>query len=82
MLITMPSNNIVKNLRITEKAGSLKKENKYVFNVPVSSNKSEIKKFLEKTHKVNVISVNTVKIGGRKKAIIALKSGQTINEKV
>jgi large subunit ribosomal protein L23 len=78
----MPANNIVKNMRITEKASFLKRENKYVFDVPLSSNKSEIKKFLERSYKVNVLSVNTIKTGRKKKAIVELKSGQTINEKV
>ena len=60
----------------------LKSENKYVFEVDRKANKSEIKKSLEKAHKVNVISVNTIRRGKLKKAIVALKEGQSINEKV
>ncbi|MCK9186985.1 MAG: 50S ribosomal protein L23 [Candidatus Colwellbacteria bacterium] len=78
----MPSNNLIKNSRITEKASLLKGENKYVFDVDLKANKSEIKKDLEKSHKINVVSVNIVRNGRRKKAIVALKEGQTINEKV
>ena len=72
----MPSNSIIKNSRITEKAGFLKRENKYVFDVDLKANKSEIRKFLEKAHKVNVLSVNIIKTGRNKKAIVALKSGK------
>jgi len=60
----------------------LKSENKYVFEVDEKANKSEIKKSLEKEHKVNVISVNIVRLGRQKKAIVSLKEGQSINEKV
>ncbi len=79
----MPYKGLIKNPRITEKTSLLKKENKYVFDVDKRANKTEIKKLLEKTHKVNVVSVNIVRIGKIKKAIAALKSGQSIsNEKV
>ncbi|MFA5052561.1 MAG: 50S ribosomal protein L23 [Parcubacteria group bacterium] len=78
----MPNKELIKKPHITEKAGFLKNENKYVFDVLRSANKSEIKKTLEKNHKVNVVSVRTVRIANRKKAIVALKTGQTINEKV
>ena len=78
----MPHKGLIRKPYITEKTGMLKGENKYVFEVDLKANKSEIKKSLEKTHKVNVISVNTVRLGRRKKAIVALKEGQSINEKV
>lgn len=78
----MPHKGLIRKPHITEKAGMLKSENKYVFEVDLKANKSEIKKSLEKAHKVNVISVNTVRLGRKKKAIVALKEGQSINEKV
>jgi large subunit ribosomal protein L23 len=78
----MPYKGLIRKPHITEKAGMLKSENKYVFEVDLKANKSEIKKSLERAHKVNVISVNTVRLGRKKKAIVALKEGQSINEKV
>ncbi len=78
----MPHKGLIRKPHITEKAGMLRGENKYVFEVDRRANKSEIKKSLEKAHKVNVVSVNTVKVGNFKKAIVALKEGQSINEKV
>ncbi|MFA4999516.1 MAG: 50S ribosomal protein L23 [Parcubacteria group bacterium] len=78
----MPHKGLIKHPHVTEKATLLKNENKYVFDVVRNANKSEIKKTLEKTHKINVVSVRTVRIGKTKKAIVALKAGQTINEKV
>ncbi len=78
----MPHKNPIKKLHITEKATFLKNKNKYTFQVDRGINKSEVKKIIEKTHKVNVVSVNTVRIGKLKKAIISLKTGQIINEKI
>jgi len=78
----MPHKNPIKKLHITEKATFLKNKNKYIFQVEKNINKSEIKKIIEKDHKVNIVSVNTIRIGKIKKAIISLKEGQTINEKV
>jgi large subunit ribosomal protein L23 len=78
----MPSNKLIKNSHVTEKASLLRGGNKYVFNVDLKANKNEIKKDLEKTHKVNVISVNIIRNGRRKKAIVGLKEGQVINEKI
>jgi len=78
----MPHKGLIRKPHITEKAGMLRGEDKYVFEVDRRANKSEIKKSLEKAHKVNVVSVNTVKVGNFKKAIVALKEGQSINEKV
>lgn len=78
----MPHKDLIKKMHNTEKASLLKKSNKYVFNVDNRANKKEIQKLLSTTHKVNVVSVNIVRIGKIKKAIITLKAGQSINEKV
>jgi len=78
----MPHKNPIKKLHITEKTTFLKNKNKYTFQVDRNINKSEVKKIIEKAHKVNVVSVNTVRIGKLKKAIISLKTGQIINEKI
>ena len=78
---------------ITEKSTSLSEFNKIVFKVPKGSTKSSIKKSIEKTFKVNVVKINTIKLKGKikmvrnkkaskpgyKKAIITLKKGQSID---
>ena len=47
---------------ITEKATSLSEFNKIVFKVHKGANKNSIKKSVEKTFKVNVIKINTIKL--------------------
>ena len=78
---------------VTEKSTSLSEQNKIVFKVPNKSNKSILKKNIEKIFKVNVLKVNIInkksrnkitrgrkiKIPGYKKAIITLKKGQSID---
>ena len=78
---------------VTEKSTVLSEQNKIVFKVPNKSNKSTLKKNVEKIFKVNVVKVNIinkqprkkivrgkkVKIKGYKKAIITLKKGQSID---
>ena len=78
---------------VTEKSTNLSEQNKIVFKVPVSANKSNLKKNIEKIFKVNVVKINIinkqnrskmvrgkkVKISGLKKAIITLKKGQSID---
>ncbi len=77
---------------ISEKAGSLTKLGKYVFEVTRKATASEVKKEIEKVYKVKVVSVNTIVVAGknrrygrsvgrtsdRKKAVVTLVSGQTI----
>jgi large subunit ribosomal protein L23 len=72
---------------VTEKSTSLSEQNKIVFKVPSSANKTNLKKNIEKIFKVNVIKINMlnkqnrtkltrgrkVKVSGFKKAIITLK---------
>lgn len=77
----------------TEKGLSLKeKENKIIFRVKKSANKSEIKKAVERLFKVKVTDVNTINISGKKKrlgrfagktsdwkkAIVTLKKGEKL----
>jgi ribosomal protein L23 len=78
----MPSKKLIGNPRITEKAERMKSQNKFVFVVSRDAVKSEIKKLIQKNHKVEVMAVNIVRRGNEKKAIVTLKAGQTINEKV
>ena len=56
---------------VTEKTTNLSEQNKVVFSVPRESNKTNLKKNIEKIFKVNV--------QGYKKAIITLKKGQSID---
>lgn len=77
---------------ISEKATYLGDINKYIFKVYDSANKLEIKKSIEGIYKVNVLSVNVVKIPGKKrrigriegfkkgytKAIVTIQEGQKI----
>lgn len=65
---------LIKKPIITEKTFDLiEKENKLVFVVDRSSNKSQIKKAFEKIHNVKVIKVNTlITPQGEKKAFIKL----------
>lgn len=83
---------VLRHPHISEKSMDLTEENKYVFNVNDSANKSEIKKEIENLYKVDVIRVNIVRIPkkrigagrisgfkkGCKKAIIKIKEGQKI----
>lgn len=74
---------LIDKLFISEKSQDLTAENKYVFRVFKRANKSELKKEIEKTYKVDVLKINILSIPGnkfQKKAIVALKSGQTIKE--
>ena len=78
---------------VTEKSTKLSEQNKVIFKVPYKSNKSVLKKNIEKIFKVNVTKINIikkqsknkftrgrkVKIKGYKKAIITLKKGQNID---
>lgn len=78
---------------ITDKATRLLSQNKYTFLVDRKANKFTIKKVIEYIFKVNITQINTLNtprkkrtIGGfsgykpkYKKAIITLKTGETIN---
>ena len=78
---------------VTEKSTSLSEFNKVVFKVHRGSNKSSIKKSIEKIFKVNVVKIHTINLkgvtkmirnkktfkSGYKKAIITLKKGQSID---
>ena len=78
----MQSNKPVQKVAVSEKAERLKAQNKYVFAVPLKANKNEIKKFVTKELKVEVLGVNIVRTKKGKKAIVSLKPGSTINEKI
>jgi len=65
---------IIKKPLITEKTFDLiERENKLVFLVDRSANKSQIRRAVEKIHNVKVIKVNTlITIKGEKKAFVKL----------
>lgn len=68
----------LKSAHITEKSSSLAADNKYVFNVVGNTNKTEIKKAVEKIYKVKVLSVNILNMPSKKRRVgrtIGTKSG-------
>ncbi|MFQ5866991.1 MAG: 50S ribosomal protein L23 [bacterium] len=84
---------IIKGPLVTEKSTALRgEENKYSFFVSLRASKTEIKKAIEELFKVKVVKVNTFNLKGkkkrlgihqgytprRKKAVLTLKSGDTI----
>ncbi len=79
---------------ITEKGTQKRDEgNQYFFEVPSTANKIEIKRAVEEVFSVDVVSVRTMNFPGKprrmgrfqghtsqwKKAVVALKEGQTID---
>ncbi|KPJ57318.1 hypothetical protein AMJ49_01820 [Parcubacteria bacterium DG_74_2] len=84
---------ILKRPIITEKTSLLAKENQYVFEVFLKAKKEQIKKEIEKTYGVEVLSVKMIKVPakrrrlgrisgwkkGYKKAIIKIVKGQKID---
>ncbi|MBI1274579.1 50S ribosomal protein L23 [bacterium] len=93
MMSLLKAYDIVRRPVITEKSTVLSAENKVVFEVSIDASKPEIKKAVEELFKVKVESVNTIRTQGktkrfrgrlgkrsdRKKAIITLQEGQTID---
>ncbi len=85
---------IIRSPSITEKNTLLREQNKYVFEVAVKSNKTEIKRAVEHLFNVTVEKVNTMVVKGKKKrmgrfsgyrpnwkkAIITLEEGQSIDK--
>ncbi|GAB7387294.1 50S ribosomal protein L23 [Bacillaceae bacterium] len=58
---------IIKRPIITEKSTDLMNEKKYVFEVDIKANKTEIKQAVEKIFGVKVAKVNTMRVPGKKK---------------
>jgi len=83
---------VIKQPHISEKGSYLAEKNQYVFQVNPNFNKAEIKKSVEGIYRVDVLSVNIVRIPskkrrlgktegfrkGYKKAIVKIKDGQKI----
>lgn len=78
---------------VTEKATNLGSSNQYVFMVGIDTNKIEVAKAIQEVYGVKPISVNIIKVKGKKvnrgritgkrkdfkKAIVTLKKGDTIS---
>lgn len=78
---------------VTEKATNLGSSNQYVFMVGIDTNKIEVSKAIQEVYGVKPISVNIIKVKGKKvnrgritgkrkdfkKAVITLKKGDTIS---
>ncbi len=63
--------NMLLSPRVSEKAYELSSEkNTFVFIVPLTANKIEVKKAVESEYSVEVVSVNILKQDGKKKAAI------------
>jgi len=58
---------LIKKPIVTERSTKLMEENKYCFAVDLRANKHQIKQAVEEIFKVRVISVNTIRILGKKK---------------
>jgi large subunit ribosomal protein L23 len=58
---------ILKRPLVTEKVSALNEKGKYGFEVDFDANKVEIKVAVEKLYNVNVVSVNTITMMGKKK---------------
>ena len=85
--------NIIKAPVVTEKSALLNEKNEYAFFVDVKANKTEIKDAIEKLFNVKVKEIRTINVHPRKrrvgrytgltnrkkKAIVTLEQGQTIN---
>ncbi|MFA5935521.1 MAG: 50S ribosomal protein L23 [Patescibacteria group bacterium] len=79
--------------RVSEKAAILASKGTYVFNVPLSANKVEVRKAVEALYKVHVNDVRMVRGKGKivtrariagarkdwKKALVTLKKGETLD---
>ncbi|MDA8354225.1 MAG: 50S ribosomal protein L23 [Firmicutes bacterium] len=58
---------IIRRPLVTEKSTDLMEQNKYVFEVDLKANKTEIKNAVEKIFDVKVAQVNTMRVKGKPK---------------
>ncbi|WP_328702030.1 50S ribosomal protein L23 [Alicyclobacillus fructus] len=65
----MDPRDLIKRPIITERSTELMEENKYVFEVDRRANKVEIRKAIEKLFGVEVESVHTMNVRGKKKRV-------------
>ncbi|MEI7669140.1 MAG: 50S ribosomal protein L23 [Pseudomonadota bacterium] len=85
--------NIIRRPVITEKATAASEQNKVIFLISPDATKAQVKEAVEGLFKVDVVSVNTLNVKGkkrvfrgvngqckdRKKAVVTLASGQSID---
>ena len=90
--IVQKNNFVLKAPRITEKASMLMEKNIYVFDIPVSATKTEVKKAVSSMYKVRPVKIAILKVPrksvfirgrqgfkpGGKKAYVYLKKGDKI----
>jgi len=83
---------ILRRPLVTERSTRLKELNKFVFEVAPEATKGQIREVVEGAFKVDVLSVNTMRVPGKlrrrgqrtgyqsewKKAVVTLKKGQDI----
>ncbi|HAI21274.1 MAG TPA: 50S ribosomal protein L23 [Clostridiales bacterium UBA8153] len=88
----MEARDIIIRPLVTEKGHAGQAEGRYTFVVDARANKVQIKAAVEEIFKVEVVSVNTMRVLGKirrvgryqgrkpswKKAVVGLKAGQTI----
>ncbi len=88
----MKMSQVLKSPVVTEKSTALQEQGKYVFKVDLKATKWDIKHAIEAAFNVEVTSVNTLRTHGKvktygrnrsqlpdtKKAIVTLKSGDSI----
>ncbi len=72
---------IIRKPIITEQSMEATAEKKYVFEVAVSANKTEIKKAIEEIFGVSVEKVNTIRMIGKKKRTGRYPEGRRANWK-
>lgn len=60
---------VIKDPHITEKAGILVEQNKYIFNVYPNANKSEVKKAIEALYRVKVEKVHMIRSAPKKRRL-------------
>ncbi|WP_027415415.1 50S ribosomal protein L23 [Aneurinibacillus terranovensis] len=60
---------IIKRPVITERTADLMADNKYVFEVDLRANKTEIKDAVQRIFDVKVVNVNTMRVKGKPKRV-------------
>ncbi|EGK09745.1 50S ribosomal protein L23 [Kroppenstedtia eburnea] len=71
---------IIRRPVVTEKTTDLMEDNKYVFEVDLKANKTEIKNAVEKIFDVKVAQVNTMRVKGKPKRL-GRHAGRTSDRK-
>ncbi|MCR4261140.1 MAG: 50S ribosomal protein L23 [Candidatus Colwellbacteria bacterium] len=74
---------IIKQPLISEKGTDMSAQDKYIFLTHAAANKRQVKEAIEGIYKVHVVDVNILRVKKKaneyKKAIVTIKSGETID---